>query len=217
MSKVTKMLKRAVVGLFAIPTIAFGMGASAISDSTPVLVDVDSFYMWRTVTGGTLRVEWTFPLNATVAHLAVTGRTVKVSIPEIQNEYADVELPSPTSAKDEDVLNFTLAFNDGSVKKASLGLVLGQADGGGMTTSVACLASTNSAVWRRTAKSFVLPVPKGAETVTVAGETVETGLEGTAGWLALGPYARGTTLPVSADDASVDLWVSALGIVVSIK
>ena len=208
------MLKRALAGVFAIPAIALG---SDISDPTPVLVDVDSFYMWRTATGGTMRVEWTFPLNATVAHLAVTGRTVKVSMPNIRTEYADVELPTPTSAKEEDVLDLTLSFNDGTVTNALLGLVRGRADDGGVTTPTACRASTNSAAWRRAAKRFVVPVPKGAETVSVAGESVDTGLGGAAGWLALGPYASGATVPVSADDASVDLWVCAPGVVISVK
>ena len=68
----TKMLKRALVGAFAIPTVAIGVAPSVISDPTSVLVDVDSFYTWRTVTDGTMRVEWNFPLNATVAHLVMT-------------------------------------------------------------------------------------------------------------------------------------------------
>ena len=211
------MLRLALLGAAAVPVAAIASGSSAISDPTPVLMDADSFYMWRTATGGTMRVEWAFPLNATVAHLAVTGRTVKVSIPGIQTEYADVELPTPTSAKEEDVLDFTLSFNDGSVKAASLGLVRGRADDGGVTTSTACLASTNSAAWRRAAKRFVLPVPKGAETVTVAGEPVDTGLGGAAGWLALGPFANGSVVPVSTDDASCDLIVQGDGMTLIFK
>ena len=70
-------------------------------------------------------MEWAFPLNATVANLAVTGRTFKVAMSDIRAEYADLELPTPVTAKDEDVLDFTLSFNDGSVKTASLGLVRG--------------------------------------------------------------------------------------------
>ncbi len=205
------MLKWVFVGVLAIPVVAFCSESAAISDPTPVLVDVDSFYMWRTATGGTMRVEWAFPLNATIAHLAVTGRTVKVSIPGIRTEYADIELPTPTSAKDEDVLDFTLYFNDGSVKTASLGLVRGRSDDGGVTTATACLASTNSAVWRRTTKRFVLPVPEGAETGPVSGEPVDTGLGGAAGWLALGPCANGSVVPVSAGDASCNLIVQGEG------
>ena len=211
------MLKLVLLGAAAIPGAAVASGTSAISDPTPVIVETDSFYLWRTATGGTMRVEWTFPLNATVAHLAVTGRTVKVSIPNIRAEYADVELPTPTSAKEEDVLDFTLSFNDGSVKTASLGLVRGRADGGGVTTSTACLASTNSVAWRRAAKHFVLPVPEGAETVAVAGETIETGLGGAAGWLALGPFANGSLVPVSADDASCNLIVQGDGMTLIFK
>ena len=211
------MLKLVLLGAAAIPGAAVASGTSAISDPTPVIVETDSFYLWRTATGGTMRVEWTFPLNATVAHLAVTGRTVKVSIPNIRDEYVDVELPTPTSAKEEDVLDFTLSFNDGSVKTASLGLVRGRADGGGVTTSTACLASTNSVAWRRAAKRFVLPVPEGAETVAVAGETIETGLGGAAGWLALGPFANGSLVPVSADDASCDLIVQGDGMTLIFK
>ena len=205
------MQKLALLGAAALPVASVASGTSAISDPTPVIVEAESFYMWRTATGGTMRVEWAFPLNATVAHLAVTGRTVKVSIPDIRVEYADVALPTPTNAKEEDVLDFTLSFNDGSVKTASLGLVRGRADGGGATTSTACLASTNSPAWRRAAKRFVVPVPEGTETLTVAGEPVDTGLDGAAGWLALGPFATGSIVPVSADDASCDLIVQGYG------
>ena len=214
---VKSVLKKALVGALAVPALVFGDEASAISDPTPVLVNADSYYLWRTATGGTMRVEWAFPLNATVAHLAVTGRTVKISIPGIRIEYADIELPTPATAKEEEVLDFTLSFNDGTVKTASLGLVRGRLAGDGATTSSPCLASTNSAAWRRTMKYFVLPVPEGTETLTVSGESVETGLDGAAGWLALGPYAIGATVPVAADDMSCDLWVSGPGVVISIR
>ena len=164
-----------------------------------------------------MRVEWAFPLNATVASLAVTGRTFKTALTGITTEYADLELPAPATAKDEDVLDFTLSFNDGTVKTASLGLVRGRSENGGATTATACLASTNSTAWRRATKYFVLPVPEGAEAVTVAGETVDTGLDGAAGWLALGPYASGATVPVAHDDVSCDLWVFGSGSVISIR
>jgi len=211
MTASSRVLKLALAFAFAAPAVAFGAGASAISDPTPVIVDVDSFYLWRTATGGTMRVEWAFPLNATVAHLAVTGRTVKASMPGLTVEYADIELPAPSCAKDEDVLDFTLTFNDGTVKKASLGLVRGRSDAGGATTPTPCLASAASPEWRRTAKRFVMPIPAGAETVTVSGETVDTGLGGGAGWLALGSFSTGTAVPVSADDASCELLVQGGG------
>ena len=213
----SKILVLALACAVAVPAVAFGAGASAISDPTPVIVDVDSFYLWRTATGGTMRVEWAFPLNATVAHLAVTGRTVKASMPGLTVEYADIELPAPTCAKDEDVLDFTLSFNDGTVKKASLGLVRGRADAGGATTPTPCLASADSPEWRRAAKRFVMPIPAGAETVTVSGETVDTGLGGAAGWLALGSFSNGSVVPVSADDVSCDLVVQGDGMTLIFK
>ena len=214
---VKSLLGKALVGALAIPAVASGAGESAISDPKPILLGADSYYLWRTATGGTMRVEWTFPLNATVANLAVTGRTFKVALNGIRAEYADLELPTPECAKDEDVLDFTLSFNDGSVKTASLGLVRGRPAGGGATTPTACLASTNAPTWRQAGRYFVLPVPEGAEAVAVAGEQVDTGLGGAAGWLALGPYRGGTTVPVSADDASCDIFVCATGLVVSFK
>ena len=104
-----------------------------------------------------------------------------------------------------------------SVKTASLGLVRGRPAGGGATTPTACLASTNAPTWRQAGRYFVLPVPEGAEAVAVAGEQVDTGLGGAAGWLALGPYRGGTTVPVSAADASCNIFVCATGLVVSFK
>lgn len=192
--------------VFTVPMFVFGEEETDISDSTPIVVDTGSFYLWRTVTGGTMRVEWTFPLNATLADLAVTGRTVKVDIAGITEEYVDIELPTPAEAKDEDVLDFTLSFNDGTVKTASLGLVRGRSDDGGITASTPCLSSINQIAWWRADKTFVLPVPKGTKTLTVSGDAIETGLDGAAGWLALGPYAHGTLVPVAADDETRNIF-----------
>lgn len=191
-----------LAGIIAIPP---SLMAAAISDPVPVIVDTDSIYLWRTATGGTMRVQWTFPLNATVAHLAVTGRTFKVSVPGIQDEFYDVELPVPGAAKDEDVLDFTLSFNDGTVKTASLGLVRGRSDGDGATTSTRCMMSASDHGWSYATKSFVIPVPEGSEAVTVSGETVETGLDGAAGWLALGPYPHATAVTLAIDGVSKNL------------
>ena len=215
--KMNRLIKQAMIGMLVIPFAVFGSGTSAISDPTPILVDVDSFYLWRTATGGTMRVEWTFPLDATVAHLSVTGRTVKLSIPDITDEFAEVMLPLPSSAKDEDVLDFTLSFNDGTVKTASLGLVRGCANGSGVTTPTACIASKESQLWKYAEKYFVVPVPKGTQSVTVSGETVETKLGGAAGWLALGPYLRDTVLPLSADEFSCELLVTGVGLVINFR
>jgi hypothetical protein len=52
----------------------------------------------------------------------------------------------------------------------------------------------------------VLPVPKGTKTLTVSGDAIETGLDGAAGWLALGPYAHGTLVPVAADDEARNIF-----------
>lgn len=103
------------------------------------------------------------------------------------------------------------------MKKASLGLVRGRSDDGGATTPTPCLASADSSEWRRTAKRFVMPIPAGVETVTVSGETIDTGLDGSAGWMALGPYANGSVVPVSADDASCDLVVQGEGMTLIFK
>ena len=195
----------------------FCMADPSVSEPTPIMVDVDSFYLWRTATGGTMRVEWTFPPDATVAHLAVTGRTVKIYIPDITDEFADVELPVPANAKDEDVIDFTLSFNDGTVKTASLGLVRGKAEGAGITTSTECLASKASQFWKYAKKHFVVPVPIGSESLMVSGESIDVGLDGAAGWLALGPYSRDTVLSLSADESSCELLVTGTGLVINFR
>ena len=192
--------------VFTVPMFVFGEEETDISDPVPIVVDTGSFYLWRTATGGTMRVAWTFPLNATVANLSVTGREFTFVASGIMDEYVDIELPTPAEAKDEDVLDFTLSFNDGTVKTASLGLVRGRSDDGGVTTSTPCLSSSNQIAWRRADKTFVLPVPKGTKTLTVSGEAIETGLDGAAGWLALGPYAHGTLVPVAADDETRNIF-----------
>jgi hypothetical protein len=215
--KMNRLIKQAMIGILVIPFAVSASGTSAISDPTPILVDVDSFYLWRTATGGTMRVEWVFPPDATAADLVVTGRTVNLSIRDITDEFADVELPVPVGARDEDVIAFTLSFNDGTVKTASLGLVRGKAEGAGITTSTECLASKASQFWKYAKKHFVVPVPLGAESLMVSGESIDVGLDGAAGWFALGPYSRDTVLSLSADESSCELLVTGTGLVINFR
>ena len=53
--------------------------------------------------------------------------------------------------------------------------------------------------------------------MTVSGETVDTGLGGGAGWLALGSFSNGSVVPVSADDVSCDLVVQGDGMMLIFK
>jgi hypothetical protein len=213
----SRLIKQAMIGIMMIPSVAFGSGVSAISEPTPIILDTDSFYLWHTATGGLMRIKWEFPLNATLAHLSVTGRTVKLSIPDITDGFADINLPLPASARDEDVINLKLSFNDGSVKTSSLGLVRGFAGGSGVSTSTKCLASADSSLWKYAEKRFVVPVPQGTKSLMIAGDAVDTGLDGAAGWLALGPYLKDTVLSVSADSSNFDLLVTSLGLVINFR
>ena len=179
--------------------IAFAASATAYSvegvQSAPmhIYVDAGQFFMWHTATGQTVHLEWDLPPSANMADLTIEGWGVNETRRGLTECGADVTLPPATDRRSENVYRITLAFDDGSSRTATLGAVCGfAANPDGAMVPVRCRLDSTGDGWSREHKRFVLPVPAGTETLTVAGQEVDAGLGGDAGWYGAGPFASGT-------------------------
>ena len=107
----------------AFSLIAFmAVAVANATSSAPVHIYVDpgQYYLWNTVTGSTMRLEWTRPTAADYADLLVEGHKLRIEQKNITAEWAEVALPELTETKDEDVLHLTLSFSDGTQLSTTL-------------------------------------------------------------------------------------------------
>ena len=173
---------RLIVGLVTI------LSASLFADigdsnRAVVLLRPDGTSFWRTATNSVIAVPVDMPPMATSAILTVRG--VKYGKEYEISSSGDfiVSLPPAVSAKAENVYDMTLAFNDGTVRTAKLGLVQGYAKGADASARV--LSPKGDAKWGAVTRRAVLPIPCGMTSVSVNGMEIDTGLGGDRGWLAI--------------------------------
>ena len=82
----------------------------------------------------------------------------------------------------EDVYDFMLTFDDGTVRTAKLGLIAGLGDGDGQTR---CLSPVSCTAWEKANGQVAIPIPFGMTSFSVDGVPTDTGLDGAQGWYAL--------------------------------
>ena len=203
-----------VAGMFSAALSAAG---SNVSDSVHVYVDPGEFYLWHTATGATVRLEWDLPPMADHADLSVEGGTYSAAMPGITDGHADVTFPACTDERTENAYRLTLAFNDGTSVTSVLGVVRGHSVAGSAALPVRCMMPESQA-WGHARKRYVLPVPSGAEPLTVNGAQVDTGLGGDAGWYAAGPFASSTSAQLGLPGFyPADIFIDAAGTVFSFR
>lgn len=105
----------------------------------------------------------------------------------------------------EDVYDFTLEFNDGTVQTAKLGLISGIGDGRGSTR---CLSPASGAVWEKVSGQVAIPIPYGMTSFEINGTPTHTGLGGDQGWYAF-KLKSGVTATLSGL-VDEDIWTAAL-------
>ena len=66
-------------------------------------------------------------------------------------------------------------------------MIAGVSDGNEGTAR--CVVSSSSPAWSKVHNRAVIPIPHGTTSLSVGGNTVETGLDGAQGWYAYGPLA----------------------------
>lgn len=159
---------------------------------------------WATATNATMAVPMDFPKGATSATLRICGVSYTNEIHDIapldafSGGYV-VSLPPAAKPNEENVYDLVLAFDDGTVRTARLGLVQGlMPDGEGWTR---CVAPFGGGRWSRVVGRAVIPIPYGMTSFTVDGRETDTGLDGAQGWYALGGMGAGRSvdLALSAD------------------
>lgn len=167
----------------AISSRAFGT-----SNGTLVYLKPEMSSFWHTATNRTIDLPVDFPSSAAKATLTVTGAfgyTQEIS--DITTPSVSVTLPAAVHSADapatEDVFDFTLSFDDGTVRSARLGLISGLgADGEGTTR---CLAPATDRRWAKVNGSVAIPIPYGMKTFEIGGVSTNTGLNGAQGWFPL--------------------------------
>ena len=159
-------------------------GAEITSEPTFVFLRPETSSFWNTATNSTMTLPIIYPNGATKATLTVSGVGYATrTYPNLTSRSFDLELPVPDSPQAENVYDLTLTFDDGTVRRAKLGLIQGLSpDAEGSTR---CLAPANGRVWNTVRKRAVLPIPYGMTSFTVNGEAVDPGLGGAQGWHAM--------------------------------
>ena len=186
------MIARKMAGVVGAAVVSVAVSAAELtSEPTLVFTRPETSSFWNTATNNVMTVPVDFPSGATTATLTVSGIDYSATYTDIEKgtDSYTFALPAAVSPQTENVYDLLLAFNDGTERRAKLGLIDGLSPNAEGTTR--CLAPANGRVWESVKGGrAVLPVPYGAEqiSVTVNGETrtEPTGLNGAQGWFALG-------------------------------
>ena len=191
------MIARKMASVVGAAVVSVAVSASELtSEPTLVFMRPETSSFWNTATNNTMTVPVDFPSGATTATLTVSGVGYAATYADIRKgagsfgtDSFTFALPAADSPQTENVYDLTLTFNDGTVRRAKLGLIEGLSPNAEGTTR--CLAPANGHVWNKVKGGrAVLPIPHGTTSfsVTVNGETrtEDTGLNGAQGWYALG-------------------------------
>ena len=157
------------------------------SDPALVYLRPETSSFWYTATNSTMTLPVEFPVGASSATLTVTGAfNYSQTINDITSSSVTVALPEAVMPENdpatEDVYDFTLTFNDGTVRTAKLGLIAGLGDGEGQTR---CLAPASGSAWEKVKGQVAIPIPYGMTSFEINGTSTDTGLDGAQGWYAL--------------------------------
>ena len=153
------------------------------SNRAVVLLRPDETSFWRTATNSVMSLPVDMPPMASSAVLSVRGVDYQRDYEISSTGQFEISLPPLKSSAGENVYEMTLTFDDGTVRKAKLGLVQGYAKGGDASTRV--VGPGASQIWCGVKKRAVMPIPYGMESFTVNGVDTDTGLGGAQGWYAL--------------------------------
>lgn len=203
----------AAVAVFGIAS-AF---AADISDPAVIYLKPERFRMWHTAEGNVVTVRWARPATASRTTLTVTGYKFSQAFENLTAESAEITLPAPDDTVKEGAYTITLAFNDGTEKSAVLGVVRGTG-ASASTDGVAVLPDPTADKWGHfKAKAVTVPVPEGAESITVDGEVRPTGLGGDAGWYTVAPVKGGAETVVAVGGSEVTLTADGNGLYILFK
>ena len=191
-------MKIKICGVFAgAAVLFFSLQARAtMSNSSRLIMRPEASLHWHTSLGGAYPVLWSWPDGAQSARLTVTGKS-GASVRLFARPVSSCALSVPASAAAEDVVNLRLEFLSGeegtgdvlpdeTLTAEAIGLVRGV---GGATADLRAVA-VDSRQWTRVrAKSAVLPIPEGTESLTL--NDVPQAVAAVPGWHLWSPVAAG--------------------------
>ena len=189
-----------LIGMVA--SLAAASALATASAPVTLVLDTTDTSLWRTAIGSAMEVCWDgLDAAASSATLSVVGRRFSLVLPDQTGTFASISLPPPSSPLEEDVYRITVTFDTGASFTQKVGRVLGAAkasDVGHVT-----YRDASAAQWPRlTGSTAVLPIPAGAQSITInGGAPVDTGLGGARGWYLFGPVATGEYDVALATDA----------------
>lgn len=201
--------------LLAVAMALFQASGGDTSEATLVSLNPDKTPFWRTFQSNEVQLDLAFPAGATSADLEVTGVKYRRTYSGLTAGSIALTLPALTDVTGENVYQLTVSYDNGMVRTASVGCVRGVRQGAGSVLA-RCVTDTSSADWTKTASKVVLPIPYGAETVSVDGVPADTGLGGACGWLAL-KLASGARAVALDDGDPVSLDVMAPGFLLLLR
>ena len=198
---------RNIAALAMVATVALAASASQTSAPAFVFLAPKTSSFWHTATNNVMDLPISYPEGASSFTLTVHGQQYDRSYADQTGDSFELTLPAPTSPTTENVYDLTLTFDDGTVRRAKLGLIQGHdVKGEGATR---CIFPADSRKWSLVGGRAVLPIPYGMETfdITVNGQavTADAGLDGAQGWYALGGIRRDDEvgLTLTTEDGAV--------------
>ncbi|MGI5868389.1 MAG: hypothetical protein ACOX9C_02950 [Kiritimatiellia bacterium] len=174
----SRNLHKTCAALLGVLCATLPLQAGVLSQPIVVTREPGRHMLWRTAPSGAFPLRWATPAGATNATLQVAAEGYSRTYDGLTNGSLELTLPEPTSVEDERVYALALAFDNGVVKRTTLGAV---ATKGGQEASTDAIKETANA-WLRIRSPLVVPIPCGTTSLTLDGEPVETGLDGDAGW-----------------------------------
>ena len=210
--------------LLSVAVAVGGVLAGWCGDTSPaafVTLAPDQTPFWRTATNATIEVCLDYPPLATSARIDVTGlgvsrRDYSASYADLTGETFIISLPPATSRREENTYELIVTYSDGTVKSCRVGVVMGAGRGAG-TYEVRCVTDTASSDWSRVPRRVTFPIAYGTESVELDGATVESGLDGAAGWMTL-RFAGGSSHELTVGDGEpTELTAETVGLAILLK
>lgn len=204
-------MMRFIIMVLSVTLASLSSFAGDMSSGTLVYLRPEMSSFWHTATNRTIDLPVDFPASATKATLTITGAFgYTQTVSDIITHSVTVTLPAADHSIDkpatEDVFDFSLSFDDGTVRTARLGLISGLgADGEGTTR---CLAPATDRRWAKVNGCVAIPIPYGMTTFEIGGVTTNTGLNGAQGWFPL--KLRGRTEATLTGFVGEELYSSTL-------
>ena len=164
--------------------------------------------LWRTAPSSEFEIPVLMPHGASSATLVVTGYNYRREYTGIGDGQFRISLPAADSAIEENVYDLTLTFNDdaGTTRHAKLAVVQGASSDGSADASV---CGADSSHWRRVRSRAVLPIPSGADMISVNGQPVSLDPAESPGWWMF-TAVSGTTYDIQLLDNSSLMWEAML-------